>query len=188
MRTDGIHHLEDIRQRCSIDPDTGCWVWKGNMNSSGVPSVNLRAGVIGASNVVTSARRAAWLLSGRRAGPKQAVYRAACCNEPRCVNPQHAGVGSMGSQTVASAVRDPAAFRHPAKLAGLVRCHIERAVAPERVAAIERSLEAGQTLEQAAQAHGVHVHTARSIARRQHVHQRKGLRRGASVFAWAAMS
>lgn len=186
MRNDGIKHLEDLRQRCNIDGDAGCWVWKGNMNSSGVPSVNLAAGVVGPVRIVTSARRAAWLLSGRRAGENQIVYRLACCNEPRCINPMHAGVGTMGCQVRALAVRDPAAMRHPAKMAGLMRRRLEQALPAERVAMVQRALDDGATVAQAAELFGCHHETVRSIQRRQHVHQRKGVMRNASVFAWSS--
>lgn len=184
MRQDGIQDLDGILQRCSIDTDSGCWVWRGGMNSSGVPLCNLPPGVLAPGRKVLSARRAAWLLSGRRLAAGQIVYRQHCCTEERCVNPYHSAAGAKGAQIASAAKRDPEHFRGVDRLRGLRRQAFTQAKSVELVGQIERMLSGGHTAAHCASHFGVHRSTADAIAKHQHIHQRPAVLRAASVFAW----
>lgn len=43
LRTDGIRTADDLRARCWIDDDTGCWHWRGAVDLNGIPSMWLPA-------------------------------------------------------------------------------------------------------------------------------------------------
>ena len=187
MRTDGIRTLDDLLQRCHVDDVTGCWLWQGKLSPSGVPCCrpSIHFKILPAQD--SSARRVAWVMSGRRVDAGQAVYRAPKCHEHRCINPEHAAVGPAGAQGAAYAKRHPARMRSANRMAGLRRDDIKRALPPERVAEIERELATGITLLECARRCGVHWQTARAIRNRAHVHQRGGQHKASSVFAWASM-
>lgn len=41
--TRGIHTIADLRERCHVDADTGCWHWRGGWSGNGVPSARIPA-------------------------------------------------------------------------------------------------------------------------------------------------
>lgn len=47
----GVHDIPDVLKRCTVDEDTGCWVWTRGLNSQGQPSFRIpalgRTGTIG---------------------------------------------------------------------------------------------------------------------------------------------
>ena len=86
----GIRSLEDIRLRCFVDPQTGCWRWRLHFSRGRSCCVWFIDGV---SHKGTAAR-AAWMLSGRRVEPGWVVsrYRSLCESED-CCNPEHHRAG-----------------------------------------------------------------------------------------------
>ena len=79
----GILSLEDLRQRCRIDSETGCWLWAGAL-SANTP----RAWFFHPEKArfqCMPAARAAWLLARGPIGGR-VVYHA-LCSETICVNP-----------------------------------------------------------------------------------------------------
>lgn len=68
-----------IRSKISIDPKTGCWNWKGNINGTGYGRVWIKGQRQMAHRVVYR------LLKGN-IGNKQLDH--ICCNR-KCVNPNH---------------------------------------------------------------------------------------------------
>jgi len=83
----GIRDLEDLRQRCRIDAETGCWVW-GLSASHGSPSVVLL--MPNGKHVAHRGRRASALLANQFNLPSGAwVSAAKGCAHKDCVNPAH---------------------------------------------------------------------------------------------------
>lgn len=94
----GVRTLEDLRQRCHIDADTGCWLW-GMGTSNGRPCVSILLPDGRKSSV--SALRAAFAFSRGvhpAAVPRdQVVWHKPSCSRPdRCINPAHAKIGLQG--------------------------------------------------------------------------------------------
>jgi hypothetical protein len=85
-RTRGVRTLEGLKDRCFVDEDTGCWLWRAAL-SAGQPKVWVPPGVLSDAGAVMPAGRAAWLLSGNKARSDQVVYRTCGCQE--CVAPEH---------------------------------------------------------------------------------------------------
>jgi hypothetical protein len=95
-RADGVRTLKDLRSRCVIDDETGCWMWGMSMSCSKArpkfktPRVYIPAGVFGDAKVHnTTAQKAAWLLSGNTIPDGHVVWRKHC-GRHECVNPAHA--------------------------------------------------------------------------------------------------
>lgn len=88
----GIRTLEDLRVRCWINPETGCWEWRGAMQRT--PDRNPEPRVWLANERVTSTiGRAAWNLAGKRKLPSgYTVWRTCRCES--CGNPEHLRSGT----------------------------------------------------------------------------------------------
>lgn len=96
----GVRTVEDLRQRCRIDHETGCWRWgmtvskEANNNGAGRPKVEVLNPDTGKKTVM-SGRRAALVLERGKDIPKGHVsFAKACCKWDDCVNPAHARSGS----------------------------------------------------------------------------------------------
>lgn len=81
--TRGIHTLADLRQRCHVDADTGCWHWRGSCGELGA-MVHLSGG-----QRPINGRRAALILAGVPVAGKWTRAKA-CCHSFDCVAPGHA--------------------------------------------------------------------------------------------------
>lgn len=94
----GIRTLDDIKGYCVVD-EAGCWIWMGGYSQDGyIPKAHIPKEVaerFGIASRTMSAYRAAWLLSGKKIGPGQVVYRSVCLSS-KCVNPSHCKVGTKG--------------------------------------------------------------------------------------------
>ena len=87
----GIRTVEDLRQRCRIDPDTGCWHW-GLAIVQGYPKVHFVTPE--GKRVSMRGRRAALYLRRGRDLPKgKMAFPADQCRAVDCVNPAHARFG-----------------------------------------------------------------------------------------------
>lgn len=80
--------LDALRQRCVIDPHTGCWHCRIGMRK-GFPTLKV---YIDGRPSVMRARRAALLLMGRSIKPAHDVLAVAACVADDCVNPKHARI------------------------------------------------------------------------------------------------
>jgi hypothetical protein len=81
----GIRSVEDLRQRCRVDEDTGCWHW-GMSVVQGAPRVHFK--LEDGKHRVTRGPAAAWMLSHQ----KQLPAKTMCwmrCRRNDCVNPRH---------------------------------------------------------------------------------------------------
>lgn len=83
----GVRDLEDLRQRCRIDADTGCWVW-GLSAGHGVPAVVLLM-PDGRYRSHRGKRAAALLAYGFDIKPGLIAGSNGKCSNPMCVNPAH---------------------------------------------------------------------------------------------------
>lgn len=181
----GVRSFSDMLDRCRIDGETNCWVWSGGLHVSGVPIVHMPPGVMGPEKASMSARRACWILSGRRVRQGQAVYLAHCGNI-RCINPQHCAVGKPGDAQRAAAKRG--VFTTAERKAQIQRLNAEQAAPIEKVRAAEAELAEGKGTVEVARAVGLSIDIVQRVARGEHWHQRPRLLRGASVFALGAAS
>jgi hypothetical protein len=88
----GIRDLEDLRQRCRIDPDTGCWHWSLAM-VQGYPKVHFVAPDTGARVHHRGPRAAQYLAYGHDLPPGHVAWRLPKCTARDCVNPGHVTSG-----------------------------------------------------------------------------------------------
>lgn len=86
----GIRTLEDIRLRCRIDDETGCWIWSLGA-VEGFPRIELQP-LGGKRRRVTGTTAIAILKTGAKPGKGMVAYCACCVN--LCVNPEHVAVGT----------------------------------------------------------------------------------------------
>jgi hypothetical protein len=82
----GIRSVEDLRQRCRIDGDTGCWHWSLAV-VQGHPKVHLK---LNGKRSAHRGRKASLLLAGKTITPGHVVFAARNCLSDDCVNPEHA--------------------------------------------------------------------------------------------------
>lgn len=88
----GIRSLDDLRERCYVDPDTHCWHWRGAMSrSNGRDEPRLYLPDMGR---VVTLPRAAWHLAGKPVPQVQhlTIWRRCACSA--CGNPAHLKAGS----------------------------------------------------------------------------------------------
>lgn len=192
-RQDGVRTLADIRDRCVIDDETGCWLWRGAMSRSTtrrvVPTsrVWLPEGMdAGGQPTITTAGRAAWVLSGR-ALPKGHVVWRSVCHRCDCVNPAHGT--AVTRQAMHKAIAASGRLRgDPVRAAVNARNRASLLTPREIVLQAEAMFAAGCLQKDVRAALGLCGATAARIRRGVHPHSsaRHGLLRGASVFAIGA--
>lgn len=170
----GIYSLEDIRQRCVIDKESGCWRWGMSMNRAGngaiVPRVSVPAGVLCAHRVPSMAGgKAAWLMSGRRLEDGCIVWRTCGCNS--CVNPAHLKAGTK---------KQEGAFMAAAGVYSSVQRRINstknvlksQALPADVVQDVERELVGGALQREIAERHKISIATISAIKNGRHIRQR----------------
>lgn len=84
----GITCASDIRVRCKVEHKTGCWHWKGGVNSAGLPSLwfpPLR-------KTMSIGQVICYLKTGKLPGRTE-VWRSVCGTK-HCCNPAHREKGS----------------------------------------------------------------------------------------------
>jgi hypothetical protein len=86
----------DLRERCRVDPRTGCWHWRGGLDSNGVPS--LRLAQIG--KVTSLGVAICWITTGAHPEPGKVWYTT--CTTPNCANPRHRKPGTRGEALLAA--------------------------------------------------------------------------------------
>lgn len=183
----GIYCLNDLRDRCRIDSETGCWHWGASMAMSNngrgqVPRVAIPSGVFGPGRLKTvSGCRAAWLMSGKILQSGWVVWRTCMHND--CINPAHLKAGTKAEEGAWMA--EHAGRKGDPKRAAANRINVGvQAIPAVTVRQIEALLSDGVLHADIQTRTGVHKATISKIANRKHYHQRTaGLVRGASVFA-----
>lgn len=184
-RQDGVRSLADIRSRCVIDAETGCWIWRGafsvKVGGHATPRVWLanerRAEIAG---------RAAWLLSGRKLKPGAVVWRSAC-TDTRCINPEHAKAGTR-TQMHASFVADGRLRGDPKRAIANAKNCAKQLLPVETVRRAEAMFAAGVMQKDVRSEFGISSDTAARIRKGLHPNCAASQRvlPSASVFAWGA--
>jgi hypothetical protein len=89
----GIRNLDDLRLRCVVDEDTGCWHWRLSL-CDGVPKVHVTHPALPRPGHIMRGRRAALLLArGRDLPAGHVAYARLTCQSADCVNPSHCQSG-----------------------------------------------------------------------------------------------
>jgi hypothetical protein len=178
----GIQTINDIKDRCRVDEETGCWIWTGAFSDRRTPTVSIPPGVLREKRYTMSAIRAAFLLAGRRLIGTQVVYRVPSCPTPHCCNPNHHKAGTTAEANRAAAERG--AYDTVQRTVWLQKIRLRQAIPIEKVRAIEEHIAAGNTAKSASDTFGVCVDTCREIRRGRHFHQRPLECKNSSVFSW----
>lgn len=183
----GVRTLEDLRLRCVIDEETGCWLWQQAVATAGggtTPIVHLPDNVlpgVGRRSTIPAAR-AAWLLSGRKLQPGHVVWRQLCTGG-RCINPAHcrAGTKSDGLAAVAATGRNRG---KPERAVINAKSRASLAKPVELVRQAEALFAAGKLQKDVRATLGISQKTAAAIRLGRHPHSsgRNRVLRGASVF------
>lgn len=85
----GITDLAALRDRCIVDPDTGCWTWGGDQVAIASRPLQVWLPHLGKTQ---SIQRASWILSR---GPIKAGRVVWCtCGTTACANPRHLRSGT----------------------------------------------------------------------------------------------
>lgn len=168
----GLRTIEDLRDRCMVDEDSGCWHWRGCIHQ-GRPLVWFR---LNGKKYRTRGRRAAVLLSGRTIKPGHETYATDNCWSDDCVNPAHCRTGSrekMFAWMVATG-----RSRSIVKIAkATMRCLARRKLTMAQAEAVRTSDEPARDL---ARRYGMNVTNIYKIRRGASY---KPALRGASVFS-----
>lgn len=81
-----------FKERTTIDPETGCWLWTKSDNGFGYGKVHLP------DHKERSAHRLSWAM---HVGPiPDGLLVLHHCDVPRCVNPDHLFLGDMRDNTL----------------------------------------------------------------------------------------
>ena len=152
-------------------------------SDKGTPRAHIAVGVIGPRRLITSAYRAAFILSAKRIKKGQLVWRHVCLNS-RCCNPAHCKASTqkeMGAEIAARGV-----FKGNPIRALVNARNIRNRTSVEVVRRGEAMFAEGATTKDVAAAIGVHKGTARLIRRGVHANSSARLKvvNGASVFGW----
>lgn len=170
-RTDGVHTLDDLRQRCNVDEDDGCWRWRME-RVDGSARVHM---LVDGKRTKMSGRRAALILAGKRIPAGHEAYARPACPHTDCVNPEHCRSGTRGDVRRFLASRGRWSLPH---------CYAH--LLPH--AAAMRKLDDAQRLEVAQSSESAKVLAARYGCSTDLINKvRSGERRAApasSVFAW----
>lgn len=166
----GIRTIDDIKQRCRIDEETGCWHYGKATRSHHAPGVRLAA--LG-HEMVSLGVAIGFLRTGAR--PAKGVHWHVTCSTKQCANPDHRKPGTKKSQMRHAAYKpDPLTLARIAS-AKRARSHLTE----DDVASIRASSD---TLMVLAARYGV---SASHISRiRLGQSWRKTAAPAASVFSW----
>lgn len=187
----GVRSLEDLRQRCVVEEDTGCWIWKGAMSRSLTrkiapsPRVWVPDPEILGEGVLMTAGRAAWLMSGRRLETDQVVWRC-ICNRSECIVPEH-GRAATRAEMHAGIAAAGLNRGNPDRAAINLRNSMRMATPAATVREVEAAFAAGSNCKQVRAIFGIAQETTAAIRDGRHVHssRKPALVPMASVFAFA---
>jgi len=80
-----IRTLDQLRARCEVIPEAGCWIWMGAVRDDGY-------GAVSGDYPTRTAHRLAKMLAGADVPARMHVCHR--CDTPLCVNPNHLFVGT----------------------------------------------------------------------------------------------
>lgn len=191
----GIRSLQELKDRCVVNEETGCWMWSGaktmsrGRKSSGIrfetPVCAVPLGMMGNDKHTTiPALRFAWHLAGGELKPRQIVYRA-LCNEPNCVNPDHAAQGTR--KAVGKLVSQSGRLKNnPQRQKVNLSSSIKSAMPVDVVREIEAGYAEGLSQKEVRKRFGIGQKAAKAIRIGVHVNSkaRQLVVPHASVFTW----
>lgn len=176
----GVRTLEELRDRCKIDEETGCWIYPSSLDSrTNTPRVYIAPGLIDEKVHTLTARRAGWLLAGRPLDAKLYVYCAKLFCQAACCNPDHSAVGTR-KQMGQRQSKQGRFSGDPTRSIINRGNYMKQAVPPETVQRAKELVEQGAQYKVAAAQLGLHPQTVAKIAKGQHAQQRAV--RGSSIF------
>lgn len=187
----GMHTLEAMKGRCVINAHD-CWVWTGASAYSKGDGLGLTSRVWlplkehPAGGTLTTAHRAAWLLSGRPLPNGHVVWHSKC-TDPLCINPAHCSSGTRQEMHKAIAASDRLKGKTNRKIAN-AKNRLAMVTPVETVRKAEGMFRDGLLQKDVRAALGLSGNTARLIRLGQHTHSadRPRVVPGASAFTWAA--
>lgn len=186
-RQDGVRNIHDLRARCVIDHETGCWLWRGAMSRGerGQPTSRVWLPGEGGGTVAT-APRAAWILAGKPLEPGHVVWRHHCARGD-CISPYHGATGTR-QQMHAAIVADGRLRGDPHRAVVNAKNRRAMLVPAEKVLRGERMFAAGALQKEVKAALGISHRSAKLIRLRAHPHStgKVNVVSCASVFAWRA--
>jgi hypothetical protein len=113
----GIRTIEDIRQRCRISDETGCWHWGYCKSPEGVPRVHF---VLNGVRQTQVGRRAVVMLKTGQPIPRGHVaFPTRDCHAMDCLNPEHCRSGTRANY--GQFMKFSGRSRSPAKRAAALR-------------------------------------------------------------------
>lgn len=170
-----IRCVEEMRQRCRIDEDTGCWHWGGGMYDDGTPSVSF---IFEGKRMAHKGRKAALLLSTGKPLPKGHVaFQGKNCKSRDCVNPAHCRSSTRANwgQYMAASGRATSISK---TVNAIANGRVKARLTPEEAALIRIS---GESVAELAARYAVSVSHIKRIRAGQHWRENV---RGASVFTF----
>lgn len=168
-RQDGVRTLEDLRIRCVIDAETGCWLWRGAMSRGerGQPTTRVwLPPQPGTAARTMTAPRAAWLLAGKQLQPGHVVWRKHCTRGD-CINPHHGAAGTR-PQMHAAIVASGRLRGDPRRAAINARNRASTLLPVETVRRAERMYAAGAMQKEVRAALGISANSAAQIRKGLH--------------------
>ena len=140
-------NLNTIKNRCTLDADTGCWHWAGALSDNRWPRVwapNLAKP--GQPMETQTGRRAVWQIhTGRPIPAKHRVH--GICDAPQCLNPAHMRCGPAslwGAHLTASGKYKNTPAR---TIANRASARARSKLTPSLLDEIQRSPETGLALQ-----------------------------------------
>lgn len=158
--------LDDVRERCRVDEQTGCWHWLGAVTANGTPrmyAVDLDRG----DKRVMPAHRAVWMIWTNGLPGPRLIYRT--CFVHDCVNPAHlntaASRAEIGARLRASGKRKGTSLEQ--RRASVAKAMLASGITPtaEHVVRAIRAEPAETTCTKLAARYGMAVQTVSRIRR-----------------------
>ena len=138
---------ERFREKYTLEPNTGCWLWTGYANQDGY-------GLIKVDGRVFRAHRVAWQLAGLKISDGLHVLHR--CDNPPCVNPAHLFLGTPLDN---ARDRDSKGRKNSATGESVHTAKLTAAV----VVAIRQELADGATTRAVSRKYGIGWSTAKDI-------------------------
>lgn len=187
----GVRTLSDLRDRCRIDSETGCWLWTMAVCTARggvIPMAHIPAGVFKPvpNGGTIPAPRLAWLMSGRALQPGQVVWRQVC-SSGLCIRPEHCRAGTKAEMHAAVAATGRNRGKpQRAAINALARMSMVKPI--EVVRQAEALFAEGKLQKEVREALSLSQRTASAIRQGLHPNSAAGQRvvRGASVFTLGA--
>ena len=146
----GIRTVDDLKDRCRLDEDTGCWLWAGGLANNLYPSFWYPP----LAKPVTAGVGICHLLTGRLPHKGEVWHKRKGC-DCHCVNPYHRKQGNRSTQMKAAGIKRSVLTK--------VKISRNRARIPDEVVA--DVMQSGETLEAVSSRLGLSMSHASNIRR-----------------------